>query len=116
LVKKPVPPDDAFADIAGNGEKFWFGDHGGEAAQSLAREGRAILGGEIYRRHDVAWATYTGAWRTDPPRRAGESWSVWVERGLQQAVSQIEAALSMPGNEQDVRIFLAWASEPDGKA
>jgi hypothetical protein len=66
----PGPLSDAY-DQAANGERFWRGDRAEEAARWLAGQGLAILGGEIYERYSVGWATYLASWDADEDDEAG---------------------------------------------
>jgi hypothetical protein len=93
-------------DVAGNGEIFWFGDRAAEAARWLAGRKLAIVGGEMYLRHRVVWATYLGAWTLEPPREPHESWESWVERGLERALAAV--AEGWPGVDSgSLRYFFA---------
>lgn len=98
-------------DTAGNGELFWWGDRAAAAATWIATEGFALVGGEIYRRHHVGWATYLRSWTTLPERDSDEAWEAWVARGLSQALEAIVAASALEESDgrepRGLRIFFA---------
>jgi hypothetical protein len=102
-------------DIAGNGEAFWFGDRAEEAARWIADQGLAVVGGEVYCRQPVGWATYLGAWTTSPHLLPNEHWTAYVARGLAQAIAVVHEGL--PGLEgppdalPNLRYFFACDSE-----
>jgi hypothetical protein len=102
-------------DVAGNGEAFWFGDYAAEVARWIASQDLAIVGGEVYRRHPVAWATYLGAWTTDPDDDPCAPWSEYVRRGLAQTLAVIESGLpdrqDAPRHLRELRYFFAAADE-----
>jgi hypothetical protein len=102
------------ADIAGNGEPFWFGELAHDVARELARDGRAIIGAEVYlRRRDGFWATYLEAWSTATEREPSEPWAAWVARALAHTLEGIdELAARLPWPLEDLRIFFATVSEP----
>lgn len=102
-------------DVAGNGEVFWFGECAADGARWLAGLGLAIVGGEVYLRHPVAWATYLGGWTLEPQRGHDESWEAWVERGLVRAIGTV--ADGWPGaNADSLRYFFACVPRPEPSA
>lgn len=103
------------SDVAGNGERFWFRAVAGDVARWLAREGLAIVGGEVYRRHSTAWGTYIGGWATVVPENA--SWESRVERCLRRALDAVSEDpadwAEFPGIPTELLYFYALASPPE---
>jgi hypothetical protein len=65
---------------AGSGECLWELDAATELVELAVMHRLAVVGCEIYRRHDVGWGTFAGYWDVDPPRTAGECWPAFVQR------------------------------------
>jgi hypothetical protein len=84
--------------VSGSGELFWFGHAAAEAAEWFAHRGRVILGGEVYRRHAVGWATYVSSWEVTPDTDLERS-SIIARREIQRALRRDDL--------HEILIFLA---------
>jgi hypothetical protein len=106
------------ADIATNGECFWPQDAAVRVARSLAGQGQAITGGEVYCRRAVGWAAYLGEWFTSTPTHADASWEEFVALGLADALDAIgrgPSAWGEPGEPtESLRYFFASRSSVSG--
>jgi hypothetical protein len=103
-------------DIAGNGEYFWHRERAGDAISWLASYELAIIGGEAYLRHAVAWASYLGHWETTPGHAHDEPWQSFVARGKAQALEAIDAGAERwelsSGDLPGLLYFFAVAAPP----
>jgi hypothetical protein len=65
---------------AGNGERLWERAAAADQIRSAAAAGRAVVGCEVYARHQVGWGTFITWWDVEPPRGPGEPWPAFVAR------------------------------------
>jgi hypothetical protein len=105
-----VPPAlGASAFIVKNGERLWPVRESIELVEWLAQHRLAVLGCEVYQRHEIGWGTYSREWSTTP-RAAGESWDRFVERARSAAIDFLHQDLA--ANETPPPLyFLAFATE-----
>ena len=96
--------------VVKNGERLWAAQDALDLVSWLADHGFAMLGGEVYSRHEIGWGTYSREWSTSPPREPAESWSRFVERGRAVAVDFLERELISPTDPPQL-YFLAFAAE-----
>jgi hypothetical protein len=112
----PQPPEHirSGAHVAGNGELLWPRSGAVAAASWIASSGLAIWGGEVYAPRGPFTAVMVNEWRTEPELAAGEPWTEYVRRGLEQALAAIER---YPARDRasEALYFLAYHS-PSGFA
>jgi hypothetical protein len=97
--------------ITGSGETLWLQARAADAARALAARSEAIIGGEIYLRNRVAWASFLRDWTASP--RLGEAWDIYVARCLAEALAAVSSGLDLkcaPGEE--LMYFFATLSPP----
>jgi hypothetical protein len=98
--------------VVKNGERLWPARESLELVTWLAHHRYAVLGGEVYHRHDIGWGTYSREWSTTPPRSRSESWEVFVERARSVAIEYLEQDLAIEETPAPL-YFLAFAGEQE---
>jgi hypothetical protein len=100
----------ASAFVVKNGERLWPVGEALELVDWLAQTGHAVLGGEVYQRHEIGWGTYSREWSTTPPRAPAEAWESFVERARSAAIEYLRRE-SVANEVPPPLYFLAFAAE-----